>query len=514
MKTLLISLLSVGLLFGCTDGLDKINPNSPTQDGYFTTGPQLLEGVTATYAALQGADLFSREYFWLHDTRSDELTSGGGQLEIARQQILSGTLATDNVVTLAVWRGLYRIIHRANLVIDKAPGATINITDDQRDRYVAEVKFIRGWAYYELATLWGGVPVYTRYNTSLVYAARSSADEVFAQAITDLTEAAAKLPETYPASDIGRFTKWTALSMLGRAYLQTANYAKVKEVLDPVKNSGRFVLVDRYEDNMQEETEYNRESIMEVYFSEAFGMTFFSGGVGAGGNGTVEITLRGQEYAPIAWRNGAPAARLLGDYESTKNGDEQTDPRYAFSQYEVGDKYNNGVATVTDAAVAGAKNFQDRKVSWKKYTTIYKRASENISSGINMRVLRYAEVLLMLAEAENELGNTTVAVGYLNQVRARKTVALAPYPTKRFPIGTKDDVFKAMVHEKFIELAGEQVRNRDLLRWRRAGKVGTGKPLGEPFPYFQANKHELLPLPQSEVDNNDKIAPSDQNPGY
>ena len=71
---------------------------------------------------------------------------------------MNGTFATDNSVNLAVWRGLYRVIHRANLVIDKAPGATLNLTDALRDRYVAEAKFMRGWAYSELAALWGGVP--------------------------------------------------------------------------------------------------------------------------------------------------------------------------------------------------------------------------------------------------------------------------------------------------------------------------------------------------------------------
>lgn len=510
-KSLFSALLAATALLGCQEALDQVNPNSPTPDLYYKTGPQLAEGLTTVYGALQGSDLYGREYFWLNDLRSDEMVSGGGQLEIARQQVLSGTLATDNGISLAVWRGWYRVIHRANLVIDKAPGATANLTDALRDRYVAEAKFMRGWAYYELASLWGGVPIYTSYNVVLSYKPRSKAEEVFAQAITDLTEAAAKLPDSYAATDIGRATKWAALTMLGRVYAQTANFAKVKEVLDQVKNSGKFALVDRYEDNMQEEAEYNKESIFEVYFSEAFGTGFHYNG---GGSSAVENTIRGQEYAPIAWRNGVPSPQLLSDYESTKTGDEQTDPRYAFTHYEVGDKFNNGTGTITDAAVQGSLNFLNRKVSWKKYTTIYKRASENMSSGINMRVLRYAEVLLLLAEAENELGNSATAIGYLNQVRGRKSVALAPYPTKRFPVNSKDEVFKAMAHEKFVELAGEQVRNRDLVRWRKAGKVGAGKLVGEPLAYFQANKYELLPIPQSEVDNNDQIGPQDQNPGY
>jgi hypothetical protein len=83
------------------------------------------------------------------------------------------------------------------------------------------------------------------------------------------------------------------------------------------------------------------------------------------------------------------------------------------------------------------------------------------------------------------------------------------YPTAKFPCGNKDQIFEAVVHERLSELAGEQWRNRDILRWRRLGKLKS-----EPIPYFTANKQELLPLPQSEVDNNDKISNSDQNPGY
>lgn len=97
----------------------------------------------------------------------------------------------------------------------------------------------------------------------------------------------------------------------------------------------------------------------------------------------------------------------------------------------------------------------------------------------------------------------------MNQVRARKSVSLPPYPTKNYPVANKDQVFEAIVHERMVELAAEQIRNFDIIRWRKNKKQKT-----EPLPYFIANKHELLPIPQTELDNSPVLEQKDQNPGY
>jgi starch-binding outer membrane protein, SusD/RagB family len=139
----------------------------------------------------------------------------------------------------------------------------------------------------------------------------------------------------------------------------------------------------------------------------------------------------------------------------------------------------------------------------------------NVNVGINYRLWRYADVLLLLAECENEAGNIAAAVGYLNQVRARPSVNMPLYGsaamnTAGFPVTSKAEVFKAVQHERQIELCGEEIRNIDILRWRKNGKL-TGP---DPISYFQANKYEFLPIPQSEFNTNPKITAADQNPGY
>jgi len=121
----------------------------------------------------------------------------------------------------------------------------------------------------------------------------------------------------------------------------------------------------------------------------------------------------------------------------------------------------------------------------------------------------------MLAECENEAGNISAAVGYLNQVRDRPSVAMPHYPTAQYPVGTKDQVTKAIMHERMVELGDEEVRNIDILRWRKKGYFPSVAP--EPLTYFVANKHELLPIPQAEIDNNPQLAAggiNKQNPGY
>jgi starch-binding outer membrane protein, SusD/RagB family len=122
--------------------------------------------------------------------------------------------------------------------------------------------------------------------------------------------------------------------------------------------------------------------------------------------------------------------------------------------------------------------------------------------------MRYAEVLLNMAECENALGNDAEAIGYLNEVRSRAGVDMPPYPTANYPVNSPAEVFKAVVHERRVELAGEQIRNRDILRWRKLGKLTS-----EPISYFTA-KQALAPIPQQEINSNARLSEADQNSGY
>lgn len=500
-------------VIACNRELDKTNPNAPALGSYFKNSSQLLGGTNAIYSIFHSASLIGREWFFLHDTRSDDVAAGGGQLESPRAQLLNGATAASNAVMSSVWNGLYTVIHRANTVIDNGPNVTDNAT--LRDRLVAEAKFFRGWAYFELVSQWGPVPLYTTQVTkSDEFQPRASVDAVYTQIFKDLQEAAAGLEAE--TGDKGRATKGAANAVLGRAYMQKGDYASARTALLAVTGSNLYRLMDNYLDNFDEEHEFNAESIFESVFFDRGDNNFNWGYTGDDQpNAQPQSTVRNQEYSPIAWRNLIPSNKFLNEFEHTATGAPKTDPRFAMSVYQTGDKYNNNANTLTDAEQNGNSsvvNGATRKISWRKFMLIYKDNNTFRPGGINQRIIRYAEVLLMLAECENELDNPAGAIDYLNQVRARPSVNMPPYPTTQYPVNNKAAITRAIMHEKTVELGGEEVRNRDILRWRKKGYFGATDPIS----YYKA-RDEFLPIPQAEIDNNPRLAEGGiekQNPGY
>jgi starch-binding outer membrane protein, SusD/RagB family len=497
------------ILVACKpDLLDKTNPNQLTPDNYFKNNVELTRAVNSIYALLQGNSLVGREYFFLHDLRSDDVASGGGQLETPRNQLLIGAQNPGNYVVNEVWNGLYRSILRANTVITNA-GASTDAGTELSNRLVGEAQFLRAWAYNELVTLYGGVPIYTAVaTTSTETKPRSAAGEVYALILQDLQAAKAVLPLTYTGAELGRATRGAASMLLARVYMAQGNFGAAKTELQEIVNSGVYSLTDKYTDNFREENEWNSESIFEIGYASIGDVNWMNDGDDPSW-GAQEKSTRTQEYSPIGWRNLIPSNSLIAEFESTTKGDAKTDPRRAYSFYVLGDLYDNGNKTLTEGQVQGNTSTIDgttTKVSWAKYSLMYKEDPGGYKpSGINHRVMRYADALLMLAECENELNNQAAAIDLLNEVRARPDVAMPPYPTANFPVGNKAQVFAAIVHERRVELAGEQVRNRDILRWRANNQVTIN-----PIPDFKP----LLPIPQAEIDNNDKVENADQNPGY
>jgi len=144
------ALITVVTIIACEKQLNKTNPSYPTLDTYFRNNDELLKGTNAIYSIFHAGSLVGREWFFVHDLRSDDVSAGGSQLEVPRAQILNGNASPDNKVLGDVWNGLYTVIHRANTVIKYAPNVTGNVP--LRDRNVGEAKFFRGWALFELVS--------------------------------------------------------------------------------------------------------------------------------------------------------------------------------------------------------------------------------------------------------------------------------------------------------------------------------------------------------------------------
>ncbi|MEO8474230.1 MAG: RagB/SusD family nutrient uptake outer membrane protein [Chryseolinea sp.] len=507
MKTKIIvsTALAIFIYTSCSDSiLDKTSPNNVPAENYYKTTDELTRAVTGVYALIQGTDLGGREYFFLQDLRSDDVASGGGQLETPRNQLLIGSHNSTNGVMTSVYNGFFRLVHRCNAIISGAEAAQGDET--LKKRLVAESRFLRAWAYYNLVAFWGGVPIYETFGTSFSDAKPRNTDaEVWNFVYSELNALQADLPTSYSGADLGRATRGAALMVLAKAYMFNADYTNAKTQLEAIKGLG-YALTDKYFDNFTEETEYNKESIFELSYTSSGNFNWDSDGNGTTVN---ESWIRSQEYSAVGWRNLIPSDGLINEFEPN-------DPRIKDNFYFIGDTYGAPASPVilTDTKVQGnTSNFQgvDQKVSWKKYSIMYKYDPGGYYDmiGINYRVYRYADVLLMLAECENEIGTAPAAIAYLNQIRNRPSVMMPNYPTAEFPANSKTEIMKAIMHERRTELAGEEVRNFDILRWRKAGKFAT-----EPLPYFVANKFEVLPIPQDELNSNPNITQADQNSGY
>lgn len=490
-KTVVILLL---VLIACNDDiLDKSNPSELSTDTYFQTSGQLQSAVNAIYSGLQANQLYNREYFFLHDMLSDE-NEANSQLEAPRRAVLDYNLSPSNLLIVSVFTGCYRVIHRANLVITNASKVPDNeISEELRNRFVAEARFLRAWAYFELVSLWGDVPMLLESALTSEGSPRTPANAIYDEVIIpdlDFAEQNLLLKSQYQLSDLGRATRGAAQALKGRVYLFRAAedpqyYSNVITELDKVIASAEYGLVAEYGDNFTDQNENNSESIFEVQFSEAFGN---GNPWSPDGDGIAEITFRGQEYTPITgWNNVDPSPALLSVYEAG-------DSRYDFNFYVNGDTYNNNGSVISGLPQPG----------WKKYSNAYQRDNENMISGINFRVIRYADVLLMIAEAENQVNGPGSAIGYLNEVRARPSVNLPPIATP----ASASDMLGVIMNERQAELCGEQIRNRDIRRWRRAGALTT-----EPIANYRVI-HDLLPLPTNEIDNNSALTQDDQNTGY
>jgi len=495
--TLVISIIA------CDKKLNVTDQNNPTQESYFKTASELQNGVNSIYSTLRAAQLVGREWYFVHDMRGGETWAGGAQLEAPRAELLKqASPAPTNAVMTSVWQGCYQMINKANLVLSKAPGVTDNTS--LRDRLVGEAEFLRAWAYFELVSQWGDVPVYTEPITSPTgYKGKSPAAEIYTLVITDLTGAIAKLPLSYGSNDLGRATKGAANTLLGRVQMQKGDYAAAKTALLAVVNSGQYSLVNfswNFDGDISNGPtvvatghEANAESIFEVFFQDRGDNNFNWGYVG-------ELqppfnwgpqTVRNQEYGQ-AWGNVIPSDRLLNEFEAG-------DPRYKMTFWEVGDIIltkggtDPGVAlTASDLNVdPSIKNGVSLKRIYKKYSILDWMKESFKTTGLNQRLMRYADVLLMLAECETELGNFGQAATYINMVRARTGVNMPPVT-----LTSKNQALRAVMHERSVELAGEGVNNIDILRWRKKGYFPS--IMADP----KAGQVDMLPIPFAETSTN------------
>lgn len=490
-KYIIVMMSGIFAINSCdTKDLELTNPNELSPETYFKNEVQVQASVNAAYANLQVRGLYARHIFFALDNMSQE-NKGNPQLEGNKTPFLNFSFDAGSDIIQYYWEACFLGISKANFVLDNAD--KINalpdtvLSQERKNKFLAEAHFLRAYYYFLLVPRFGALPIYTTQTTA--GASRSSKEEVY-KLITDDFDFASKNLLSKDVEQKGRATKEAAFAYLGKALLYQEKYDEALAAFNKVTG---FSLESNFYNNFMDETEHGPESIFEIEYDEKLG-TADKWGSDTAGTGVAEATLRGQEYGNLGWYNVYPSDDLLDEYETG-------DKRFGDTFYVPGSKYFNNTLTMTEANFASSEG--NRRAGWKKYQNYYKRTDENQDSSINFKVMRYSDVLLMKAECENQRagGVQATAIGYINEVRARAGLPLLATTL------TKDQVFTAIIHERKVELAGEQVRFDDIIRWGLAATelAGTG---------FKAGKSELWPIPNRETTSNPNITPANQNPGY
>lgn len=512
--TVLASLLLV--VSSCSEQfLDLKNENAYSDATYFKEAPQFNEAVVATYAVLLQNGMYAREWYFTFDLMANDAERSPALLGDL-QQLSEFTHGTGHPQIGNTWQSLYRMVFRANVVLDKLASWTPTTDSDKKlkTQYTAEAKFLRGYAYFHIVNLWGSAPLRKTFSDSQnFYAARANKDDLWKQVEQDLREAIVDLPIKHEASGLGRATKGAAVAMLGKSFLFQKKYAEAATQFELLTgpNYG-YRLNPSYDDQFSNKNHGSAESIFDVphrWFGwgiNGANQFYMFGGQEAWGGQTTH-TGRAQEYGFNDWKNVFVSNALVAAYTyKDERNTNYIDPRAKLVFY--GDRASGGDIDFCNTCPKKLDyNFADLGYRWRKYAPYeFQEKTDGPQSEINSQIIRYADVLLMLAEANIFQGKMDVALPLINQVRTR--VGAFRYTT----LGSQANAVTLLQRERQLELAGEQTRYFDLIRWGnfKATINAEKNAVRSIYPTLKVNpvedKHLLFPIPQSEKDTNPTVA--------
>lgn len=493
--------------------LDIENPNRVDESNFWKTSKDAVEGINAVYGNFyRNGSPYSRWLPFFMDVRSDDGYSTTGWPDL---RMISGLNITQYNVEphRETWEHHWRGVFRANQVLANVPN--ISMDDALKSRILGEAKFLRAVYYYNLISIWGNIPLILRPSLPADKPSQAPQGEVWTQIEKDLTEAAAALPMSYTGDEIGRATKGSAYGYLARAHMQQKEWQQAADALAWLvtgPGASQYDLVPNYRDNFMHTTENNKESVFEVQFKmrpENTGEDAPTSNVG---------TSRPPFFAPggHGFRDANMHRWVVWEFLKENNATGGRDPRLAVTAlYDSTDERGPNFTSVYGSSWASHNYEPDytNRVWYRKYLDDYFRINqfEVFNSPINFRAMRYADVLLLYAEALNNLGQTTAAYAHVDRVRLRSGMARLSVVR---PGMTQAQFQQQLEHERITELTGESVRWNDLARWGYfddAAKLALLKARDPEFNNFVLGRNKFMPIPQSEIDINPNLV---QNPGY
>ncbi|MGK7397140.1 MAG: RagB/SusD family nutrient uptake outer membrane protein [Candidatus Cyclobacteriaceae bacterium M3_2C_046] len=474
LRNLTYTLLAL-MLFSCGEDFIDLAPISDANiNNFYKTPADFENAVNGVYASLQAP---YGDFFNFSGIRSDQgdIQNTTGSFYQQYDEFDQFFLDPANPIIQRTWTNYYQTIGRANTVLDRIGGITI--TESLANRLEGEARFLRALAYFDLVRIFGDVPLVTNeVNDPLagLEQERNAASQVYDQIIADLEEAASLLPNTYTGDDIGRATSFAAKALLGKVYLTNQQPGLAETTLKDVIDNGGYSLLDDYAAIFDVNNANHAESVFEIQYKSGLNFT---------GSGFTNLFAPGDSKIVPGDNQGfnRPTADFLASY--TEN-DLRKDKSVSF--------YSSGDGAIVD----------------EPYTVKYMSNLENpYDSDNNWIVLRYADVLLMYAEALLENGKSAEAIDALNEVHAHPRTGLDAYTS--IELSSDELIEQAIRDERNIELAFEGHRWFDLVRWDIYMEVMNAHTGLRPGVTVEAH-HRLFPIPQAEIDiNPDGITQND-----
>lgn len=509
---IIAAIFLVVLTISCSeDILNQENPNAVTPDTFWKSAEDAKKGIMGAYSPFTHIWDYSRFEIFLSDYRDDVVNAFATS---ERTSIGSFQGVSTGNGTFWVWSTNFQGITRSNEALAHVPD--IDMDTNEKNSILGEAHFIRAYDYFCLVNNWLNVPLITQPIGDIENPKdikQADPEDVWSQIILDLTEAQKLLPATWSDENKGRVTEAGATALLGKVYLYRKNYTAAKAEFQKVMNNPNVGLMDDYAANFTEATENNKESLFEIQLVSD-GNNGWGGDAPGKGKGAAfhpDIAPRG-----FTGQDGMRINQWALDLflsEKTVNG--EIDPRTYTTFFFDSEDSTHYQGKVLRSRTYGNKSYQEvypggnyvwgnKWLDWEFGGYAGSQTNGWHQSGNNLRLLRYADVLLMFTEAEFMLnGSTQAALDAINQVRARVDMPL-------FTSITMQDI----ENERVKELSLERSRYFDLLRWGlvkeriadhpelKSESAGTGA--------YQPGR-EYIDIPQNEIDANPNFK---HNPGY
>jgi len=455
-KSFYIYILLGSILISCSGDFTDLAPISNRNEAeFYNTSDDFISAINASYAGLQANGVYGRSYWVMFEMRSENTDQGPDATGLARQFAEINTFTENplNEQITAAWIASYDVIANSNIILDRIESTQIE--SSLKERIKGEALFLRSLMYYHLAIAYGNIPLQITPYKQGEELMQVNANEVYNQLIIDLKTAEEALPVSYPESETGRATKGAAATLLAKVYLTINQKPEAETVLRRIINNYNYRLLDNYEDLWGVENENNDESIFEVQF--------LSGGIGQGSSFTNDFSPSAFLQTGSGFGRNRPTDGLVNSFSTE---DLRVEPSL-------------GTSYINPEGEAVLANYV------KKYES---DPQTEYDSDINFIVFRYADVLLMLAEA---IGESPEAYELINEVRDRAGLEGLDENSP----GTFEG---KLLQERQLELAFENHRWPDLRRFGLEQEVfTTTEDVVDP-----SDVRELFYIPQRELDIN------------